>query len=262
MLEIKPITAANLPDAVRLCLAGATPGDRPRAFTKDVEIDCSRCKLATLREKQFSGGRAYAAYRDGSLVGYAELHATADAIAPVSGGRGHVLQCVRVPEAALRDSVEAALVERAFDDVGSGGGIAVLARDKDWSRHGFAVVDDAMSEILGDPRMLWWKDGGGEAPRIVDPERSFPLIHGKVRIDLFSSDRCPWDTYVAMLVRNVAAAMSDEVVLFDTDCSDRKTVARTGVVSACAIQGRYQPWYRPYVLPDEHRIRRAIEAGG
>ena len=44
MLEIRDITASNLPDAARLCLAGKTLSDRPRAFTKSVEVDSTRCK--------------------------------------------------------------------------------------------------------------------------------------------------------------------------------------------------------------------------
>ena len=115
MLEIQSINAANLPDAVRLCLAGATPGDRPRAFTKEVETECSRCKLALVRDRQMSGGAAFVAYQHGMLVGYAELHTMRDALAPVDGKKGHVLQCLRVPERALRETVEKALVDHAFE---------------------------------------------------------------------------------------------------------------------------------------------------
>ena len=258
MLEIKPITAANLPDAVRLCLAGSTPGDRPRAFTREVEVDCSRCKLAALRDRQRAGGAAWAAYRSGALVGYLELHAVADALAPVRGGTGHVLQCLRIPEPALREEVEAALVEHAFAALGPSAGLAVVAREKDWSRHGFVLAEDAMSEVAGDARMLWWR-GAGEPPGLVEPVRDFPLVDGRVRVDLFTSGRCPWDEYVAKLVRDVAAAMADRVVLFETDCGVRDAILRTGVVSACAVNGRYRPWYRPHILPDEHTIRRAIE---
>ena len=38
MLEIKDITSSNLPDAARLCLAGKSLTDRPRAFTRDRHV--------------------------------------------------------------------------------------------------------------------------------------------------------------------------------------------------------------------------------
>ena len=111
--------------------------------------------------------------------------------------------------------------------------------------------------MITDDRVLWWR-GVGEAPRIIDPSRDFKLIAGKTRIDVFTSERCAWDLYVADLVRSVAATMSDSVVLFETDCSSRRIVLRTGVVSSVAIDGKYMQWYRPHTLPDEHTIRRAL----
>ena len=258
MLEVQSINADNLPDAVRLCLAGTNAGDRPRAFSRDVETDCSRCKLALVRDRQMSGGAAFVAYQDGLLVGYAELHSMRDALAPLDGESGHVLQCLRVPEAALREPVEKALVEHAFEQLGGRGGIAVLARGKDWSRHGFSEASRACGEVISDDRVLWWR-GTGAPPRIIDPQREFALIDGKVRVDLFTSERCPWDLFVADLVRAAAAAMPDQVVLFETDCSARRAIQCSGVVSAVALDGKFMPWYRPHTLPDEHVIRRAFE---
>jgi len=258
MLEILPITADNLPDAVRLCLSGRARGERPSGFTRDVETECARCKLALVRDKQMSGGVAYAAYLDEMLVGYAELHSIRDAVAPLDGKSGHVLQCLRVPEQPLRETVEPALVEHAFSEIGGRGGIAVLARGKDWSAHGFSEMDRSCAEVIADDRVLWWR-GAGEPPRILEPQREFALVEGKVRVDLFTSERCAWDLFVADRVRAAAAEMSDQVVLFETDCSERRTVKRTGVVSAVAINGKYMPWYRPHTLPDEPAIRRAFE---
>ncbi len=258
MLEIRSITADNLPDAVRLCLSGKTFGDRPRAFTRDVETECARCKLALVRDRQMSGGAAFAAYQHGLLVGYAELHTVRDALAPLDGKSGHVLQCLRVPEYGVRETVEKALVEHAFEELGGRGGIAVLAREKDWSGLGFSEAARSCGEVISDDRVLWWR-GEGAAPRVIDPERDFALVNGKVRVDLFTSARCPWDLFVADLVRSAAAAMTDDVVLFETDCSTRRAVKRAGVVSAVAINGTYMPWYRPHTLPDEHAIRRAFE---
>ena len=69
MFDIQSVNAANLPDAVRLCLAGKSFGDRPEGFTREVETECSRCKLSVVRDQQMSGGAAFVAYRDGMLVG-------------------------------------------------------------------------------------------------------------------------------------------------------------------------------------------------
>lgn len=257
MIDIQPITAENLPDAVRLCLTGKSLADRPSAFTREVETECSRCKLGLVRERQMSGGAAFAAYHDGMLVGYAELHTIADAVAPLDGKEGHVLQCLRVPEEPLREIVERALIDHAFAQLGARGGIAVLARGKDWAPYGFRQVSLSCAERITDDRALWWR-GNGEPPKILEPQRDFALIEGKVRVDLFTSERCAWDIYVCDLVRKVAESMPS-VVLFETECMDRRTVRETGVVSAVAVNARYMAWFPPHKVPDEDDIRREFE---
>lgn len=257
MLEIQPITAENLPDAVRLCLVGESLSDRPSAFTRDVETECSRCKLALVRERQMSGGAAYAAYQDEMLVGYIELHTMGDALAPVDGTAGHVIQCLRVPELGMREMTEQALVEHAFEQHGGRGGLAVVARGKDWSAHGFRQVGLSCAEQITEDRVLWWR-GDGEPPKLVEPQRDFAFVEGKVRVDLFTSERCAWDIYVCDLVRQVAESMPN-VVLFETECMDRKTIRETGVVSAVAVNARYMTWFKPHRVPDEDEIRRTLE---
>ncbi len=259
MLEIRPIGTANLPDAARLCLAGATPGDRPRAFTRDVEVDCTRCKLGLLFEGFAEGVRCYAAYNAGMLVGYLETHPEARAPAPIQGAGCTVIGCLRVPEAHARAEVESALIEHAANAIGAGGGLAVIGREKDWSTLGFETVEREASEVISDERVLWWRSTGGEAPALIPIDRALPRVAGRVRVDLFTSDRCPWDRYVTDLVRGVVERMRD-VVVFETDCSDRREIVRTGVVSAVAVNGTFQPWFRPHHLPDDHQIRRTIEA--
>ena len=53
--------------------------------------------------------------------------------------------------------------------------------------------------------------------------------------------------------------MRAQVVMYETDCNQRKNVKRSGVVAGIALNGRFQPWLRPYKLPGEHEVRRAFE---
>ena len=91
-------------------------------------------------------------------------------------------------------------------------------------------------------------------------DRKLPRIPGKVRVDLFASDRCPWDRYVFDLVRQSCAAFKGSVVIYETDCSKRREVLRSGVTSAIAVNGKFQPWLRPHRLPDAHSVRRVVES--
>jgi len=204
-----------------------------------------------------AGAAAFAAYRSGMLVGYAEAHPVERAPDPVDGAGFLVLHCLRVPEEGERAEVEGALVEALAGK--SPGGLAVLAREKDWGAHGFREVAREASEVAGDERVLWLRGPETTKARIVPVERKFAVPAGKARVDLFTSDRCPWDRYVFDLVRGVCAARKAEVALFETDCNRRREVLRWGVVSAVAVNGRHQPWVRPWRLPDEHSISKALD---
>lgn len=260
-LEIKPIGASNLPDAARLCLAGRSLSDRPPAFTREVELESTRCKLGYLRTATMKGSKALAAYQSGMLVGYVEAHPIEEALVPVEGKGCHVIGCLRVPETEERAEVEPAMVEALVKALPQSTGLAVLARDKDWAPLGFTEIFREPSEVESSERVLWWRAiAGGTPPTTARVDRRIPRIEGKVRVDLFTSHRCPWDQYVFDLVRHVCKSMKDaEVVVYETDCTRRREVLRSGVSAAIAINGRYQPWVRPHRLPDDHMIRREIE---
>jgi len=266
-LEIKRIGVANLPDGARLCLAGHGLGDRPPAFTREVEMESTRCKLSLLRTAMAKGSTPLAAYRSGMLVGYLEAHPVEEALVPLEGTGYHVVTCLRVPEDAERAEVEYALVESLAATLPASRGLAVLARDKIWGPLGFRELDRDGSEVEAYDRVLWWRPisddgsaGGDAGPSLAPVDRALPKIDGKIRVDLFVSDRCPWDRYVIGLVRDVCASMRDEVVVYETDCSKRREVLRSGVPVGVAINGRFQPWFRPYRLPDGNVIRRSLES--
>jgi len=260
MLEIRDVASSNLPDAARLCLAGKTLDDRPRAFTKDVERESMRCKLSLLAARLGAGAMAHAAYRDGLLVGYVEHHAIETSLAPLVGEGCRVIHCVRVPETPERAEVEPALVEHAMKQFPASRGLAVLAREKSWTPCGFEEIAREASEIQAVERALWWRPiAGGAPPVFAKIQRKFARIDGKVRVDLFASDRCPWDRFVFDMVRGVASRMKNEAVVFETDCNQRANVLAAGVACGVAIDGEFQPWVRPHRLPDERMIRRRIE---
>lgn len=261
-LEIKTIGTANLPDAARLCLAGKSLSDRPPAFTREVELDSTRCKLSLLRGAMLKGACALAAYRSGMLVGYVESFPIEEALVPVEGRGIQVITCLRVPEEAERAEVEFEMVKALAAALPGRKGLAVLARDKVWTALGFEELERDGSEIEAMDRVLWWRaTNGGDAdrPKVAPVDRKIPRIEGKARLDLFTSDRCPWDRYVFSLVRDIASKMKDDVVVYETDCTRRRAVLRAGVAAGIAVNGRFQPWLRPYRLPDANTVRRTLE---
>ncbi len=261
MLEIKQIRLSNLPDASRLCVSGKDPADRPRAFTPDVEQACMRKKLGLLSRKMRGGAVAYTAYRSGMLVGYIELHPVKEALAPVGGEDCYVVQCLRVPEPLERPDTELALIDAAADVWGKSRGLAVVAREKDWSLLGFEEAERGPDQAIGYERVLWFKRGEkeGDAPQFLRMQRDWPSGTKKVRVEMFVSDRCPWDRYVFDLVRGVCSHMQHQVEIYETDTNDRREIERSGISVGIAINGQFLNWLRPYRLPSEHEIRRAID---
>ena len=262
MLEIRPITTVNLPDAARIFLDGKHPGDRPRAFTREMEVDCSRSYLSALTEKLRSGSAAWAAYRSDMLVGYAEVHPLELAAAPLEGQNAYFIQALHVPEEMDRVEVEAALLDESRSLWGNSAGLAAVSLFRDCAPLGFRREAHEAAACLSEERTLWWLpgDGGGEPPKFLPVDRGLKRFGAKARVDLFTNDRSPWDYFVFDLIRGVCDRMKDSVLLFETDCSNRRELRRAGVAAGVAIDGRYQPWLRPYKLPDEHMIRRTLES--
>lgn len=259
MLEIRPVKLANLPDGARLCVAGKQLGDRPRAFDRGMENECMRAKLGMLRTRMRAGTVAYTAYRSDSLVGYLELHPIADALVPLRGEDCYVVACLRVPEEAERPETEVALIEESKSVWGDTRGLAALSRAKEWSGLGFEQLAEGMDAAKVD-QFLWFNRANeGDPPEVIPPGMQMSMSADKVRVDLFLSDRCPWDHYVFELVRGVCDSMRHAVNVFETDCNQRRAVEQAGVAVGVAINGSFQPWFRPNRLPDEHTIRRAIE---
>ena len=257
-LEIRSITVANLPDLVSPCIMGGTLGSGTTLPAEKAE-EMTRQKLAFFHERMRHGAAATAAYRAGRPVGILEYYPIEVAPVPVRGSDLFVINCLQVPHRELREEAEKELVSACVKDWSTRKGVIVLGRSKPWDLLGFEeVARDAWPE--GGELVLWlMKFWEVEEPRLVSGERDVHLVRGKVRVDIFESNHCPWEHYVGALVEEVAEEFGSAVLLDRVDCSSRDAVLKYGITAGVALNGEFQRWLRPHPIPTAAQIRDALE---
>jgi hypothetical protein len=200
-----------------------------------------------------------AAYRGKRPVGLLEYYPIEVAPVPVIGNDLFVINCLQVPHREQREEVEKDLVAACVKDWSTRKGVIVLGRGKPWDTLGFEeVTRDAWPE--GGELILWlMKFWEVEEPRLASGDREVSLVRGKVRIEIYESNHCPWDYYVNSLVEEVADEFGSAVLLDKVDTSSRDAVLKHGVTAGIALNGEFQRWLRPHPLPTEGMVRDAIE---
>ena len=257
MLEVREVKLSNLADCSKLCIGASLP----RGIDAMAAVDMQRAKLAFFRQHRGAGAGARAAYRDGRLVGSLEWYPVELSPTPVGGRDVFVVHCVRVAEAAERPEVLGALAGAAEEAWKARAGVAALGRNRSWEEFGFEKVDSRRApEKEGGTQALYLKRFRPEAEvRFLDPIRELAPEPGKLRVDLFVSDRCPWNAYIFDLVRRACASYGKPVQILEHDCRARQAVERYGVGAGVAVNGVFQPLLRPHLLPDERSIHRILD---
>ena len=257
MLEVKEIRPSNLADCTRLCVGKSLPP----GLDSFAAVDMQRAKLAFFRERKGGGAAARAAYRDGVLAGVLEWYPVELSPTPVAGKDLFVVNCARAAEKDARGEVLGALVRAAEPAWGLRAGVAAVGRNRSWEEFGFEAVGRRRApEKDGGTQTLYLRKFSPEAEaRFLETPATPGPDAGRVRVDLFVSDRCPWDGYLFDLVRKACVSHGTKVQVFEHDCRTREAVERTGVGAGVAVNGRFQPVLRPYLLPDERAIRRMLD---
>jgi hypothetical protein len=200
-----------------------------------------------------------AAYRGPRVVGLLEYYPIEVAPSPVLGEDLFVINCLQVPHAENREEVEKELVGACVKDWSTRKGVVVLARQKRWDVLGFEeVLRDTWPEQ--DERVLWlMKFWEVEEPRLAPVQDDFPVMQGRVRVNLYVSGHCPWDFHLVSLVEEVCEEIGPKVLVEKQELEDRASILKHGLNTAIAVNGQYQPWLRPHPIPTRDQIRKTIE---
>ena len=259
MLEVREVKLSNLADCSRLCVGTSLPP----GLDSFAAVDLQRAKLAFFRQYRGLGAAARAAYRDGNLVGSLEWYPVELSPTPVAGNDLFVVQCARTLEPGARAEVMAAMVGAAEEAWSARAGVAALGRKRSWEEFGFESVETRRApEKDGGNQTLFLRRTRPEAEaRFLDPAVSMAPETGKLRVDLFLSDRCPWNGYVYAVVRKACASYGKPIQIVEHDCRTRTGVEKTGVGAGVAVNGVLRPLLRPHLLPDERAIHRMLDMG-
>ena len=257
MVEVKEIKLANLVD----CAKAGVGRKLPPGLDAFAGVDMQRAKLAFFREHRGAGAGALAAYRDGALAGSLEWYPIEQSPTPVTGKDIFVVHCMRALEKESRQEVAAALVKAAEPAWSKRAGVAAVGRNRSWEEFGFVSVDKQKAPEKGaGTQTLYLKKYRPEAEaKFLEAERLDRPGPGRFRVDLYVSDRCPWNGYIFDVVRRACASYGKPVNLVEHDCRTRAGVEKTGVGAGIAVNGEFQPLLRPHLLPDERSIHRLLD---
>jgi len=258
MLTVKPVKLANLQDCTRLCVGS----NLPPGLDSHAAVDMQRSKLAQFRQAGTAGGGALAAYRDAKQVGFLEYYPVEISPTPVAGKDLVIVHCVRIAEPAARSEILGEILKAAEPLWSVRAGACAIGRRKSWEEFGWEVVTQRRPpERGGDPQILFLRKFRPEAEASFLPvTQDFPPVDpGKLRVDIFVSDHCPWNAFVFDRVRKAVASFGRPVQVREIPVRDRAAVEKHGVSSGVAINGKFVPVLRPNVLPDERTIRRLLD---
>ena len=257
MLEVKEVKLSNLADCSKVCVGSSLPPGMD-AFAA---VDMQRAKLAFFRQAKGAGAAARVAYRDGAPVGLLEWYPVEASPTPVAGQDIFVVNCARVADRAARGEILAELVRSAEEAWSKRAGVAALGRNRSWEEFGFEVVEKKKAPERDEGMLtLYLKKFRPEASAtLLDPVRPPKPDAGKVRVDLYSSDRCPWNGFVLDLVKKACAKYGKPVQILEHDCRQRAGVEKNGVGGGIAINGEFRMLLRPHLMPDERGIHKMLD---
>jgi hypothetical protein len=257
MLEVKEVKLSNLGDCSKVCIGASLPP----GLDSFAAVDIQRAKLAFFRAAKGLGAGARAAYRDGALVGILEWYPVEASPTPVAGKDIFVVNCARVSDRAARSEVLAEMVRAAEEAWSKRAGVAALGRNRSWEEYGFERIDSRRApEKDGGSLTLYLKRNRPEAEAsLLEPVRPPKPEGGKIRVDIYVSDRCPWNGFVFDMVRRACAKYGKPIQILEHDCRSREGVEKNGIGGGIAVNGEFRALLRPHLLPDERAIHKLLD---
>ncbi|MCK4477725.1 GNAT family N-acetyltransferase [Candidatus Bathyarchaeota archaeon] len=252
MVEIRELTEKNVEDVATFC--------SPRGTKNEFFLQGEKRKKKLLLEKLQRGGRANIAYKEDKPVGFIEYYPVEDAPLNVVGEDAVVVPCMNVKVNERKKGIGDKLLRACIEDTKNMGRKGLTVQATDWQnfmprtffeKYGFKNVTKS-----GPVNIFMKKFGSVENPCWLTLLHKQKLVEGKLKIDIFHNDQCPFDWQNSERVKKIAREFGDRVVVNDFDTNKRENILKYGIVGAIIVNGEYLGAGPPL---SEEEIRKAFQ---
>jgi len=259
MVEVRDLTENNVEDVATFCGRYKSNGS-PSEAKNEFFLQGEKRKKKVLLEKLRKGGRAKIAYKGNEPVGFIEYYPIEDAPWNVAGKDIMVVPCMNVKVDERKKGIGDKLVRACIEDVKNMGRKGVAVQATDWQdfmprtffeKYGFTNVTKS-----GPVNIFMIKFEEVENPCWLTLLHKQKLVKGKLVIDIFHNDQCPFDWQNSERVRKVAKEFPDRTIINGFDTNKRENVLKYGTLGAIIVNGEYLGVGPPL---SEEDIRKAFQ---
>ncbi len=252
MIEIRDLTEENVEDLASFC--------SPMGIKSEFFLQGEKRKKKVLLKKLKRGGRAKIAYKGNKPVGFIEYYPIEDAPLNVVGKDVMVIPCMNVKVNERKKQIGEKLVRACIKDTKNMGKKGLAVQATDWQnfmpkaffeKYGFLNVTKS-----GPVNIFMMKFEEVENPRWLTLSHKQKLVKGKLIIDIFHNDQCPFDWQNSERVKKIAKEIEDRAVANEFDTNKRENVLKYGTLGAIIVNGKYLGHGPPLVEED---IRKAFQ---
>lgn len=252
MVEIRDLNEENVEDVTTFC--------SPRETKSEFFLQGEKRKKKFLLEKLRRGGRAKIAYKQSKPVGFVEYYPIEDAPLNVAGKDVMIIPCMNVKVDERKKGIGDKLIRAFIEDTKNMGKKGVAVQATDWEsfmprtffeKYGFTNVTKS-----GPINIFMMKNEEVENPCWLKLLYKQKLAKGKLIIDIFHNDQCPFDWQNSERIKKVAREFGDCAVVNDFDTNKRENVLKYGTLGATIVNGKYLGSGPPL---SEEEIRKAFQ---
>lgn len=252
MVEVRDLTEKNVGDIATFC--------SPRGVKNEFFLEGEKRKKKFLLEKLKRGGRAKIAYKENKPVGFVEYYPIEDAPLNVVGRDIMIIPCMNVKVNERKKGTGDKLIRACVEDAKNMGKKGVAVQATEWQdfmpktffeKYGFANVTKS-----GPINIFMIQFEEVENPCWLTLLHKQKLVKGKLIIDIFHNDQCPFDWQNSERVKKIAREFGDHAVVNDFDTNKRENILKYGTLGATIVNDEYLGSGPPL---SEEEIRKAFQ---
>ncbi len=235
MIEIRDLTEKNVDDIATFCSLGEVKND--------FYLQGEKRKKKFLLEKLKKGGRAKIAYKENESVVFIEYYLIEDAPMNITGKDIMIIPCMNVKVTERKKRIGEKLLRASIEATKKMGkkAIAVIATEwEDFMPKAFFEKNGFENVTNRSPINIFMKKlDEVENPQWLKLLYKQKPVKGKLVIDIFHTDQCPFDWQNTQRVKKVAREFGDSVVVTDFDTNKRENILKYGTQGAIIVNKEY-----------------------
>jgi predicted N-acetyltransferase YhbS len=252
MVEVRDLGEKNVEDIATFC--------SPRGTKNEFFLQGENRKKKVLLEKIKKGGRGKIAYKENKPVGFIEYYPIEDAPLNVVGKDIMIIPCMNVKVNERKKGIGDKLVRACIEDAKNMGRKGVAVQATEWQdfmpktffeKYGFTNVTKS-----GPVNIFMIKFEEVENPRWLTLLHKQKSVKGKLIIDIFHNDQCPFGWQNSQRVKKIAGEFGDCAVVNEFDTNKRENIIKYGTLGATIVNGEYLGVGPPL---SEEDIRKAFQ---